>query len=251
MVMDFIKRLWRQRSSKAYISFLRKKGITIGRNVYFYGNLRFIDIDVTRPSLVKIGSNVHIVSPFSIVTHGWESAVFREKYHELVGSAGKVAIGDNVYIGADVMLLKGTKIGDNVIIGAKSLVTGEISSDCVVAGVPARKIMDLDDFFEKRKKKSLSEAKEYARSIYERFKRKPVEEDFFEFFPLFLKRDMQTIEEFNRKLKLKMKREGRKTMSVQNQLGTAFKYFLKTKPYYKSFEEFLEDAGVPSRKEKE
>ncbi|HID24940.1 MAG TPA: acyltransferase [Thermoplasmata archaeon] len=251
MMMGFIKCLLRKRSSESYIAFLRKKGVTVGRNVCFYGNLWFIDIDVTRPSLVRIGDNVHIVSPFSIITHGWESAVFREKYHEFVGSARKVTIGDNVYIGADVMLLKGAEIGDNVIIGAKSLVTGEIPSDCVAAGIPARKIADLDDFFEKRKKESLQEAKEYARSIYEVFKRKPVEEDFFEFFPLFLKREMQAIEEFNKKLEFKMKREGRKVMSVQSQLGTAFNYFLKTKPYYKSFEEFLVDVGVPSEEKKE
>ena len=62
---------------------------------------------------------------------------FREKYHEFIGSAGKVSIGNNVYIGADVMILKGSKIGDNVIIGAKSLVSGDIPSDCIAVGIPA------------------------------------------------------------------------------------------------------------------
>jgi hypothetical protein len=110
--------------------------------------------------------------------------------------------------------------------------------------------MDLDEFFEKRKKMSIQEAKEYAISIYERFNRMPVEEDFFEFFPLFLKRDPESIEEFNKKLKIKMKKDRRNTMSVQSQLGPAYKKFLKTEPNYNSFQDFLEDAGLTSKKNK-
>jgi len=250
MIRNFISRRWNRRSSNALIKYLRKKGVEIGSDVGFYGDLRNISIDITRPSLVKIGNNVKVGSPFGIITHSADLVIFREKYKEIIGALGKVTIGNNVYIGSDVMILKGSKIGDNVIIGTKSLVTSEIPSNCVAVGIPAKKIMSLDELYEKRKKSELKEAREYALSIYETFKRLPVEEDFFEFFPLFLKRDDKSIEEFNRKLKLKMKREKRYPMSVEGQLGPAYENFLKSKPKYDSFEKFLEDIGLLKNEKK-
>ena len=246
--MGFLSRLklyMSRRSSQSFVLDLRSKGISIGENVKFFGNLKMVSIDTTRPSLVSIGNDVQIVSPFTILTHGFEWTVFRNKYQEIIGSSGKVVIGNNVYIGKETCILKGTRIGDNVIIGAKSLVNKDIPSDCVAAGVPAKKILDLDDYFEKRKNEYIEEAKEYALSIYTVFKRLPKEEDFYEFFPLFLKRDEKSIESFNEKLSLKMKKDGRGKRSLQKQLGSAYESFLRSQPRYESFEKFLRDAGIP------
>ncbi len=240
-----LKLIMSRRSSRAFIADMRSKGISIGNNVKFFGNLKMVSIDTTRPSLVSIGNDVQIVSPFTILTHGFEWTVFRNKYKEIIGSSGKVEIGSNVYIGKETCILKGVRIGDNVIIGAKSLVNKDIPSDCVAAGVPAKKILDLDEYFEKRKGEYLEEAKEYAYSIYEVFKRLPEEEDFYEFFPLFLARDEKSIATFNEKLGLKMKKEGRGKRSLHTQLGSAYESFLRSQPRYASFEEFLRDAGIP------
>ena len=62
---------------------------------------------------------------------------------------GRIEIGDNVFIGANAVLLPGTKIGDNVIVGACSLVKGELSAGYVYAGVPVRKICTLDEYKKK------------------------------------------------------------------------------------------------------
>jgi len=43
-----------------------------------------------------------------------------------------VQIGSNVWIGANCVILRGTKIGDNCVIGANSVVKGEIPSNSVV-----------------------------------------------------------------------------------------------------------------------
>jgi len=248
MIISLIKKVkvqWVRRNSKSYILYLRSKGVSIGKNSHFFGNIRFVNIDITRPSLVKIGDNVKIVSPFALLTHGFEWAVFREKYNEIVGSSGRVTIGNNVYIGRDAFILKGTKIGDNVIIGARSLVTKDIPSNCVAVGIPARKIIDLDVYFKRRKKEYINEAKEYAYSIYESLGSIPREEDFFEFFPLFLNRDMNSIADLNVRMKIKMKKEDRRICTVQSQLGSAFDNFLNSHPCYESFEAFLRDAGIP------
>ena len=49
-----------------------------------------------------------------------------------------VAIGDNVFIGARSLVLKGVEIGDNAVVGAGSVVTSDVPVNAVVAGVPAR-----------------------------------------------------------------------------------------------------------------
>lgn len=53
-------------------------------------------------------------------------------------SKGKIAIGDNVWIGDKVSILAGVTIGNNVIIGANSVVTKDIPDRCIAAGIPAK-----------------------------------------------------------------------------------------------------------------
>lgn len=235
-----------QRSSSSLVSYLKNHGIVIGEDVTFYGNLKQVSIDRTRPSLVKIGDHVKIVAPFALITHGFEWTVFREKYRTIIGSAGRIVIGNNVYFGRDCCVLKGTSIGNNVIVGAKSLINKDIPSDCVAAGIPAKKIMGLEEYFEKRKAAQISEALEYARSIYQVEERTPRPEDFFEFFPLFLNRDSKEIADFNEKVSHLMTKRGRNPRTIQYQLGIAYDSFLNSEPYYSSFSEFLKDAGIPS-----
>jgi len=49
-----------------------------------------------------------------------------------------VYIGNHVWIGMNAMILKGVTIGDGAIIAAGSVVTHDIPSACLAAGVPAR-----------------------------------------------------------------------------------------------------------------
>ena len=54
-----------------------------------------------------------------------------------------VVIGDNVYVGMGVRILKGASIGDHSVIGAGSVVTGAIPAGVIAAGNPARVIREL------------------------------------------------------------------------------------------------------------
>jgi acetyltransferase-like isoleucine patch superfamily enzyme len=54
-----------------------------------------------------------------------------------------VVIGDDVWIGANAIILKGVRIGDRAIIGAGAIVTRNVESDTVVAGNPARVVKQL------------------------------------------------------------------------------------------------------------
>ena len=53
---------------------------------------------------------------------------------------GEIIIGNNVWLGDNVCVLPGVTIGDNVIVGANSVVTKDIETNTVAAGVPAKEI---------------------------------------------------------------------------------------------------------------
>lgn len=55
-------------------------------------------------------------------------------------SIGDVVIGNNVWIGGRVTILKGVTIGDNAVVGAASVVTKDVPKNAIVAGNPARVI---------------------------------------------------------------------------------------------------------------
>ena len=56
-----------------------------------------------------------------------------------------VIVGENVFIGANCIILKGVVIGKNSIIGAGSVVTKDVRANSIYAGNPASFIRSLDD----------------------------------------------------------------------------------------------------------
>ncbi len=56
----------------------------------------------------------------------------------LLGGGGPVTIGDNVWIGDNVIIVGPASVGSGTIIGANSLVRGVVPSNSMVAGTPAR-----------------------------------------------------------------------------------------------------------------
>ena len=55
-----------------------------------------------------------------------------------------IKIGNRVWCGQNVTILKGVEIGDDVVIGAGSLVLASVPSNSIVAGSPARLIRPLN-----------------------------------------------------------------------------------------------------------
>ncbi len=232
-IRNYINFKYARSSSLRFICYLRKKGIKIGNGCVFRSP-KTTRIDITRPSLVEIGDNVDMNSNFQILTHDWASRVFRNYYHELIPSSGKVKIGNNIYFGTNVIVLKGVTIGDNCVIAAGSVVNKDIPANCVVAGVPAKVICSLDKYFEKRKVACVEEAFEYARSIKERFGRTPTIADFGEEFPLFL--DGNNLPE--------------DTTRIMSQLGGEENFSVwkrKHKKQFENFDEFLKAAGIADK----
>ena len=64
---------------------------------------------------------------------------------KLTADTGGAIIGNNVSLGVGSKIVGDVTIGDNVIVGANAVVTKDVPSDCVVAGIPARVIRRLDE----------------------------------------------------------------------------------------------------------
>lgn len=143
-------------TSSAYISYLRSLGMVIGKNCVIYSPTHCV-VDVTRPWMIEIGDNVSITEGVTILTHGYDWSVFKGKYGDVLGSAGRVKIGSNVFIGMNATILKGVTVGDNVVIGANSLINKDVPSDCAVAGNPQRVICGIDEHLEKRRAAQVAE----------------------------------------------------------------------------------------------
>ena len=146
----------------------------------------------------------------------------------ILGASGIVEIGNNVFIGMNTIIERNVKIGDNVVVGAGSLVTKDCESDSVYAGVPARKLMSINEFFDKRYAKQKAEAKELAQRYYERFKRRPDPEVFHEYFMLFETKSSVLINNvFSNKLKL------------GNTEKQSIEYMEEHAPEFSNYEEFM------------
>lgn len=64
---------------------------------------------------------------------------------------GRVTIGNEVFVGADAIILPNVAIGDNVIVAAGSVVTKDVPSNCLVAGNPARIIGTYVDYLNRQR----------------------------------------------------------------------------------------------------
>ena len=107
--------------------------IKIGENFYSNHNLTILDC-----AKVIFGDNVLVGPNCSFYTA--EHPLDYEARNKGLEFAHPIKIGNNVWIGGSVTILSGVTVGNNVVIGAGSVVTKDIPDDCVVAGVPAKKI---------------------------------------------------------------------------------------------------------------
>ena len=127
---------------------LIKMGMKVGKN---FGRLNGVILDPSHCWLIEIGDNVTMAPRVHILCHDASTKHFMN-YTKI----GRVTIGDNVFIGAESVVLPGVTIGNNVIVGANSTVTHDIPDNTVVAGTPAKLICTLDDYLNKEKERMKS-----------------------------------------------------------------------------------------------
>lgn len=105
--------------------------ISIGEN--FYSNHNLVILDAAK---VEFGDNVFIGPNVSFYTAGHPIDV--EKRNKGLEYAKPIKVGNNVWLGGNVVVLPGVTIGDNVTIGAGSVITKDIPSNSVAYGNPCK-----------------------------------------------------------------------------------------------------------------
>lgn len=132
---------------------LINRNVSVGENVTIYPNVMFFgDGKITIGDNVDIGNNTIIyASKSGGVTIGNNSMIAANCYlidmdhgiekrkliREQSNKVSPIIIGEDVWIAANSVVLKGSIIGDGAVIGAKSLVKGNIEENACVVGVPA------------------------------------------------------------------------------------------------------------------
>lgn len=123
----------------------RERGtiLSTGDGFVEIGNDFFMNYNSTIVSMchIKIGENVWFGPNVFIYDHDHK---FDENGKKEGYKLGEVIIGNNVWIGAGAIILRGTKIGDNSIIGAGCVVKGEIPNNSLVTQERELKITKLE-----------------------------------------------------------------------------------------------------------
>lgn len=129
---------------------LRKKGYLIGNDCEIFDNVSF----GSEPYLIQIGNNVKIASGCTFITHDGGMHVLRNL--NLLPNSDKfnpIFIGDNVFIGMKSIILPGVHIGKNCVIGAGSIVVKDIPPNTVAAGIPAKVLKTVEQYYLENKDK--------------------------------------------------------------------------------------------------
>ncbi len=107
------------------------------------GDYTRIGIHNTIIGPVVIGSHVNLAQGITVtaLNHNFQDTT--KQIDEQGISTKSVVISDDVWIGANAVILPGVTIGHHAVVAAGAVVTNDVPDNCVVAGVPAKIIKDL------------------------------------------------------------------------------------------------------------
>lgn len=125
------------------ISLARSMGVLIGAGCRVLDDP--VDVFGSEPYLVSLGDRVTITVGVRFVTHDGGVWLFR-KDDEDIDVFGAIAVGSNVFIGFNSIILPNVTIGDDCVIGAGSVVTKSLESGYVYAGVPAKAVRSVSEY---------------------------------------------------------------------------------------------------------
>ena len=114
--------------------------IEIGDNVGISGATIYARESIKIGAKCLIGANTKILDNDF---HPVDADTRRETPGQHIPSK-PVVIGENVFIGCNALILKGTVLGDNCVVGAGAVVSGKFEDNCIIAGNPAKVIKKIE-----------------------------------------------------------------------------------------------------------
>jgi len=92
---------------------------------------------------VTIGNHVNLAQGITVTALNHNFAEKGLRIDEQGVSTTPVTIGDDIWIGANAVILPGVTIGNHSVVAAGAVVTKDVPPHTLVAGVPAKKIKEL------------------------------------------------------------------------------------------------------------
>ncbi len=111
--------------------------ISIGANTRIVGAYIHAQDSIVMGKNCLIASGVNILDSNGHQVYSLNRTVNRDKPE-------KIVLGDNVWVGINAIILKGTTIGSNSIVAAGSVVKGDFPDNTLIAGNPAKAVKTLD-----------------------------------------------------------------------------------------------------------
>ncbi|MBP1540930.1 MAG: acyltransferase [Prevotella sp.] len=103
-----------------------------------------IGIHCTIIGPVCIGNHVNLAQGITVTALNHNFADTNKRIDEQGISTQPVVIGDDVWIGANAVILPGVTVGSHSVVAAGAVVTKDVPENCVVGGVPAKIIKQLN-----------------------------------------------------------------------------------------------------------
>lgn len=120
------------------IELLAKGELSIGSNFSMSEYSRIVS-----HGQIHIGNHVTIARFVSILDHDHHCELKNGQMVMTGYDVSSVTIGNNVWIGDKVTILRGAEIGSNCIIASNSVVKGYLEGNAIYGGIPAKKIKEL------------------------------------------------------------------------------------------------------------
>ena len=114
-----------------------------GARIWAAGTLRVGHRTLIAHNVTVVDSRTHSLDPAARHAHFRAIATLGHPANLDLGTK-PVTIGDDVWIAAAVVILRGVTIGARTVVAAGSVLTRSVPSDCLVAGNPARIVRSLD-----------------------------------------------------------------------------------------------------------
>ena len=124
---------------------LGRDGLMLGRRVTIEARAH---IDPDFPWLIRIGDETVVSFGVTILAH--DASTRRPLGYTRVAP---VAVGRRVFIGANAIILPGVTIGDDAIVGAGSVVSRDVAPGTVVAGNPARPLLETASYLARHRER--------------------------------------------------------------------------------------------------